>query len=100
MINLLKELNGTLNFGLKKTDFECTIHEDNTSCITMAEAQKFTPRTKHISLKYHWFRSHTKGPNKIINIKYVNTKEQTADLLTKPLDEKLFQYLRKKSNGW
>ena len=56
----------------------------------MAEAQKFTPRTKHISLKYHWFRSHTKGPNKIINIKYVNTKEQTADFLTKPLDEKIF----------
>ena len=89
-----------LGFGLKHSDFQCTIFEDNTSCITMAESQKFTPRTKHISLKYHWFRSFTKGSNKMLDIKYVNTKEQTADLLTKPLDEKLFQYLRKKSNGW
>ena len=66
----------------------------------MAEAQKFTPRTKHISLKYHWFRSFIKGPNKLLNIKYLHTKEQISDLLTKPLDEPSFTYLRRKLLGW
>lgn len=100
LMNLLKELNLTLNFGMKEKDFQCTLYEDNTSCITIAGTQKFTPRTKHISLKYHWFRSFTKGPNKLLDIKYINTREQTADILTKPLDEPLFTYLRRKSNGW
>ena len=54
----------------------------------------------YISLKYHWFRAHLNGPNKLLDIKYVNTKEQTADILTKPLDETTFKYLRKKLNGW
>ena len=100
LMNLLKELNSVMNFGMKEDDFQCTLYEDNTSCITIAGTHKFTPRTKHISLKYHWFRSFTKGPNKLLNIKYINTREQTADILTKPLDEPLFTYLRKKSNGW
>ena len=66
----------------------------------MAEAQRFIPKTKHISLNYHWFRSYTKGPKKIINIKYVNTKEQVAVMFIKPLDESAFPYLGRKANGW
>ena len=100
LINLIKELNSTLNFGMKDSELQCNLYEDNTSSITMAESQEFTPRTKHISLKYHWFRSFIKGPNKLINIIHVNTREQTADILTKPLDEALFIHLRRKSNGW
>ena len=99
IINLLKELNESLNLGMKPSDLQCTLYEDNTSCISMAESQKFTPRTKHISLKYHWFRSYTKGSKKIINIKYVNTKEQIADMFTKTLDKSVFTYLRRKSIG-
>ena len=38
LINLLKELNDELNFGLRNSDFQCTIYEDNTSCITMDES--------------------------------------------------------------
>ena len=66
----------------------------------MAQSQRFTPRTKHISLKYHWFRSHLTGPNKLLDIKYVHTKEQIADIFTKPLAEEAFLYLRKKLMGW
>jgi hypothetical protein len=65
----------------------------------MAEAQKFTPRTKHISLKYHWFRTFIIGPRKLLNVKYINTKEQTADILTKSLDEPSFTHLGRKTNG-
>ena len=100
LVNLIKELNSALNFGMKDKDLQCNLYEDNTSCITMAEGQKFTPRTKHISLKYHWFRTFIKGPKKLLNVKYINTKEQTADILTKPLDGPSFIHLRRKTNGW
>ena len=100
LVDSLNESNSALNFGMSDSDLQCDLYEENTSCITMAESQKFTPRTKHISLKYHWFRSFIKGPKKMLNVKYINTKEQTADIFTKPLDEPLFIHLRRKSNGW
>ena len=100
LVNLLKEIKPYMNLDLKENEMFCTIHEDNTSCITMAKTQKFTPRTKHISLKYHWFRSYLSGPNKLLDIIYVHTKEQIADIFTKPLDEPSFLYLRKKLIGW
>ena len=99
-MNLLKEIQPYMQLTIKPSKMHCTIHEDNTSCITMAQSQRFTPRTKHISLKYHWFRSFLSGPEKLLDIIHVNTKEQIADLLTKPLDEQAFTYLRRKLCGW
>ena len=100
IVNLLKEIKPYMKLDIKDSEMYCTIHEDNTSCITMAKSQRFTPRTKHISIKYHWFRSFLSGPNKMLDIKYVHTKEQIADIFTKPLDESLFLHLRKKLMGW
>ena len=99
-MNLFKEIKPYMELDIKESQMFCTIHEDNTSCITMAKSQRFTPRTKHISLKYHWFRSFITGPSKLLDIKYINTKEQIADIFTKPLDVSLFLHLRKKLIGW
>ena len=85
---------------MKDSELACDLNEDNMSCITISEGQNVTARTKYISLKYHWFRSFIKGPNKLLNVKYINKKEQTTDIFTKPLDESSFLHLRKKSNGW
>jgi len=74
------------------------VFEDNRSAIAIAEANKFTPRTKHIALKYHHFRNYVK--NKAIQIFPIDTKEQTADIFTKPLEDSIFPYLRKKLMGW
>ena len=60
--------------------------------------KKFTPRTKHIALKYHWFKQYEKSG--LFDIKYVNTHEQLADILTKPLDEYNFKRLRKMLMGY
>ena len=76
----------------------CTTWEDNRSCIKVAENPKFTPRTKHIALKYHHFRQFVL--NKMIVIKPIDTTEQLADILTKPLNEQQFAYLRHKLYGW
>ena len=64
----------------------------------MATSQKFTPRTKHIALKYHHFRSHVKRG--AIQISYCRTTEQKADLLTKPLADDLFFKLCYMLSGW
>ena len=85
-INLLKEIKKYMNLEIDDAQMICKIHEDNTSCITIAESNKLTPRTKHISLKYHWFRSFLSGPNKLLEILHVPTKEQIADILSKPLN--------------
>jgi len=61
LITLLKEINKVFPIHVKTPMFVCKVHEDNQSCITMATSQKFTPRTKHIELKYHHFCSHVKS---------------------------------------
>ena len=48
-------------------------------------------RTKHIAIRYHQQRGD-------IKIAYVSTKEQLADIFTKPLDEKTFTKLRHELN--
>jgi len=63
-------------------------NEDNTGAYKLAKAPKMRPCTKHIALKYHHF------------INPIDTHKQTADIFTKPLDEKQFVYLRKKLCGW
>jgi hypothetical protein len=98
LITLLKEINKVFPVHVKTPTFVCRVHEDNQSCITMATSQKFTPRTKHIALKYHHFCSHVKRG--AIQISYCRTTEQKADLLTKPLADDLFFKLRYMLSGW
>ena len=60
----------------------------NQSCIAMTQKQKFSPRTKHIALKYHHFREFVKGPNLKIWVAYVHTESQEADIFTNPVKDK------------
>ena len=96
--NLTKEINCIFPLHTSDTNFCLTVHEDNQSTIAMAHSQKFTPRTKHIAIKYHHFRSRVKtsyNQKGDINIKYISTKKQLADIFTKPLDDQSFLDLRK-----
>ena len=55
----------------------------------MATGTKFSPRTNHIALKYHHFRTHAKSG--LVEIQYRPTNKQLADILTRPLsNEDLF----------
>jgi len=47
------------------------VFEDNQSFIAVAELRNSLVRIKHITIKYHYFRSLV---NKIIRIKYINIK--------------------------
>ena len=101
--NLTKEINCIFPLHIPTTDFCLTVHEDNNSAIAMAESIKFTPRTKHIAIKYHHFRSRVKctyNPKGDIHVKYIPTGLQLADIFTKPVDEHTFFKLRELLCGW
>ena len=53
-------------------------------------------RTKHIDIRYHFLRDHQQKGD--IEIAYVSTHNQLADIFTKPLDEKTFSKLRNELN--
>jgi hypothetical protein len=98
LMNLLKEIDKAFKIGIEVPKIHCKVWEDNESCISIAKNQKFSPRTKHIAIKWHHFRQHVKDGT--ISIHSIDTKEQTADIFTKPLDESLFAHLRMKLLGW
>jgi hypothetical protein len=62
----------------------------------MADNPVENNRTKHIDIQYHFLRDHQQSGD--IEIAYVSTKEQLADIFTKPLDEKTFSKLRNELN--
>ena len=90
-MELMKEVSFIFDIHLPKLEVFCAVFEDNQGCISVAKSNKFSPRTKYIAIKYHHFRSFVQ--KKIIQICYIDTREQTADIFTKPLDEALFIYL-------
>ena len=98
LLNLMKEMQEFLPMSKDYPNFFCTVWEDNRSCIKVAVIPKFNPRTKHITLKYHHFRQFVS--NGMVKINPIDTLEQTADILTKPLDQSKFVYLRSKLCVW
>jgi hypothetical protein len=69
-----------------------SIFSDNQGAIQLVKNPKFHKRTKHIETKYYLIRE--KYDQQQVEVLYVNTKQQLADLLTKPLPRDPFQHLR------
>jgi hypothetical protein len=79
-------------YKLSKVPLLC----DNESAIRMADNPVEHSRTKHIDIWYHFLRDHQQKGD--IDIAYVNTHNQLADILTKALDEKTFSQLGNELN--
>jgi hypothetical protein len=75
-------------YKLRKVPLIC----DNESAIHMIDNPIEHSRTKHIDIQYHFLRDHQQRGE--IEIAYVSTHNQLADIFTKPLDEKTFSKLR------
>ena len=99
MMSLLREMK---SFGIPIVETTptvfCKLFEDNAGAIHLAKVPKMRPRTRHINQKYHHFREWVKSG--LIKILPIDTKEQPADLMTKPLDLALFVKHRFRIMGW
>ena len=97
---LLIEISERLNLEKMKTALVCShVFEDNNGAIGLAESPKMTPRTKHIAVKYHWFRDQI-GEKKGILLKKIESENQKADIFTKGLTMDTFRKIRKLLMGW
>ncbi len=76
----------------------CRVFEDNVGALELANTPKLRPRTKHLAVQLHHFRSYIH--RKQITVERVATKHQLADIFTKPLPRDAFQYLRSRIIGW
>ena len=87
---------------MKKTlqDIHVTCNEtipilcDNTSAISISKNPVMHSKTKHIPIKFHFLQEQVTEKN--IKLEYIETKEQVADIFTKPLPSETFEYLREK----
>jgi hypothetical protein len=74
------------------------VYEDNAACLKFANTGQLSPRTKHIGIPYHWFRSKVVALD--IAIVPVSTSAQLADTFTKGLTVDLFEKARLALMGW
>lgn len=84
--NLLDELNISISIPI-------SLYEDNQSTIKLLENFENNKRCKHIDVKFHFVVDLIN--NGIINVKYVCTNEQLADVFTKSLCYEKFSYFVK-----
>ncbi|MCO5550150.1 hypothetical protein L7F22_003632 [Adiantum nelumboides] len=69
------------------------IYTDSQSALAVAKNPVFHARTKHIEVHYHYFRERL--PAREINLAYVPTQNNLADLLTKALFREKLEAFRK-----
>ena len=58
--SLIKEVIDNLGIDCENLKFasSSTVYEDNNGAIAVATSPGMTPTSKHIVVKYHWFRKH------------------------------------------
>jgi hypothetical protein len=67
------------------------LHCDNTSAISVSKNHVLHSKTKHIPIKYHFFKELV--TNKVVQLNYIPSTEQIADIFTKPLAKTPFEYI-------
>ena len=82
--------------------FRATAHEGSQGAVKLAALEEghTTPRSKLYVLRLHWLCSWLHQPNKDIEIDFVDTALQKADMLTKSLNPSHFEANRRLSMGW
>jgi hypothetical protein len=84
LVRLLKE------FGCLFTK-PITILEDNQACIYLSKNPGDFAKSKHIDTRYHFVREQVEAGT--LALKKIDTKENLADIFTKPLDKNQFSII-------
>ena len=69
-----------------------TIFSDNTGCIQVSKDPAQHWKLKHIDTKYHFIRDNVQEGN--VQVKYIDTKQNLSDILTKPVGKQVVQQAR------
>ena len=80
MQNQLKDY----GYNMKRIPLYC----DSSSAIRICHNPVQHSKTKHISLRYHFIKDHVEDEN--VELHFVHSQDQLADIFTKALDEKAF----------
>ena len=71
--------------------------EDNLGAIYLTKNSQISQRTKHIDVRHHFVRSMIE--NKILDVKFVKSRLNASDIMTKNVVEELFLKHEKSING-
>jgi hypothetical protein len=65
---------------------------DNTNAISVAKNSVLHKKMRHIVRRHHFLRNHVEKGD--IELRYIDTERQLADIFTKPLDSSRFADLQ------
>ena len=98
IMNLLNEMRDEgFKINSKTPKIKVRVFEDNSGALEMAKNHKYRPRTKHLNNRLHHFRDYVSRGE--IDIVKIDTLNQLADILTKPVDMSTLIRLRRKAIG-
>jgi hypothetical protein len=83
-------------FGPLHSSIRAQVFEDNQGAFLLATNHRITNRTRYFLNKFHWFWDHAKD----FEIFKIDSKNQRADYLTKPLPRESFENNRRMVQGW
>eukprot|EP00957_Ditylum_brightwellii_P004188 319079-Ditylum_brightwellii.AAC.1 len=98
MGTLIRKIAPVMNIAVAKHGIKCTVFEDNKGAEELTKVPKNRPRTKHIAMKYHYFRQAVK--DKILHTTIIDTKDERADIFTKSLPCQSFETLWQTIMDW
>jgi hypothetical protein len=73
---------------LKRVPLRC----DNTNIISVAKNSVFHKKIRHVERRHHFLGDHVEKED--IEMRYIDTERQLADIFTKPLNASRFADLR------
>jgi Reverse transcriptase (RNA-dependent DNA polymerase) len=86
----LRKLLKEMNFSQENAT---NIRVDNKSAIELAKNPVHHERSKHIDVRFHFIREHVKNDD--VEMTHVASRDQVADIFTKPLSAELFNKFKK-----
>ena len=98
MLNEMKDLGFPISAASPQV--HCELFEDNNGALAIAKFPKMRPRTKHINIKYFHFLEYTSREDSLITFHKIDTEDQPADMLTKPLASDTLAKHRLFTQGW
>ena len=93
-INEVIWLRGLLNELGMTVESKSVVYGDNQSTIAISKNGVKSERTKHVDVKYHFVTETIES--EAVELKWVESAMQQADILTKPLARPLFEKFREK----